>query len=319
MLKKFVVLLFIFIFIGCFYSKASAEGSYSEVSNNYFSFTMPEDTKNIYSATKEGGGIDIFEKASKKEGKGGFAFGLKIYKNPKDYVGLEDAKKIGELTDKNGNTYDMVLIHPREIFYGDGANVEKNYNRLYNLAENLEIKGVGGAKYAKGKGTKGEGLYSDVLKQYKKTAEENWIPSYYKKAGYAYYDINSDGIDELFIGDIKKGNLYDIYTISDRKPVHVINGIEKLFVCNDIFICTDTVRNKNEKLFSVYSLERNSKKLNLFVKYMYNKDKNKANPWFRAYYNKNNYENISKKTYEEEKARYSDYKKFNYALLSKFE
>ena len=120
-----------------------------EVSNEYFSFTMPKETKGTYTVGKEDDGIYICEKLSQKRGQGGLAFAIKFYKDPNEYADMEDVKKIGELADKNGTVYDIVLYHPREIYYGDGKKIEKNYKRLYDLAPNIEIKGINGNKYTK--------------------------------------------------------------------------------------------------------------------------------------------------------------------------
>ena len=318
MLKKFFVFLFIFILMGCFCMKAIAENSGAQtISNKYFSFIMPKDVQGTYTVDKmDNDSIYILEKVSAKSKEGGFAFGFKIYKNPEDYVGFDGYSKIGELTDKKGTIYDMVLTRPDEIRYAEGETVAKNYDKLYNLAENIEIKGVNGNTYKKGQGMKGKDLYGEVLKKYKKEAEKNWINSYYQRAGFAYYDINSDGIEELFIADMKKGNIYDVFTMANREPINALNGYSNLFVCNDVFLCTNVVKSRNEEVFSIYSLRQNSKKLYVHEKLMYNKDKNKANPWFRFNTFANSYENISKEKYKEIKAGYNNYKKLDYTPLS---
>lgn len=247
-----------------FCSKGMAENNNKEeISNRYFSLVMPSDTKNTYVANKEDNTIYILEKVSAKKGIGGFAFGLKIYKNPKDYTDRDDCTKIGELTGKNGEIYDMVLMRPTDIMYADGEEIQKNFDRLYEIGNNLEIKGINGNTYDKNQGTKGEYLYGDILKKYKEALKENWTaikckeenlgeiyPSIskknkkgLKKAGYAYFDINDDGIDELFIGEMTKGDIiYDVYTMVNRKPVHVplwADIGEKYYVCNERFICED--------------------------------------------------------------------------------
>ena len=336
MLKKTLIfiLLVTFTLINCVNVK-SAENNL-EIKNGYFSFTMPDETQGIYAVEKFDNGIYISEKLSKKSEAGGFAFGFKIYKSPKDYVGFDGYRKIGELTGKTGTIYDMVLIRPSEIFYGEGETIEKNYNRLYELAENIEIKGVNGNIYKKGQGMKGEDLYREVLKKYIKAVEENWnyskcrnegLGNIYdfsntknkkilKNTGYAYYDINNDGIDELFIGEIKKGKksgrIFDVYTMVNRKPVHAKNGsgTDNLYVCSDTFLCSEIFESKNKNLLFVYSLENNSETPRLYVKYAYDANRNKTNPWFR------NDNRISKEEYKNGKTAYSNYTKLDYIPLS---
>ena len=120
-----------------------------EVSNGYYSFNMPEETKGTYSVENEENGIYIIEKISKRRNQGGFAFGVFMYKDPNEYADMEDVRKIGELSDKNGKVYDIVLCQPREIYYGNGKKIERNYRRIYDFAPNVEIKGINGYKYIK--------------------------------------------------------------------------------------------------------------------------------------------------------------------------
>ena len=72
-----------------------------------------------------------------------------MYKKPYDYSDMDGAKKIGELIDKNNTLYDIVLYQPREIYYGNGRKIAKNYKRIYDFAPNVEIKGINGNKYTK--------------------------------------------------------------------------------------------------------------------------------------------------------------------------
>ena len=265
--------LFAFIMISCSFAKSEVNNGELVVSNDYFSFTMPYKTKDTYKVTKDDNGIFIYETVSEKSGLGGFAFGLKIFQNPKDYANAPGVKKIGELTDKKGVIYDMVLIRPTEIQHGNDKKIKEKYECLYDFGETVEIKGVSGSKYYKNQGTKGEELYSEILKKYKTAFTEKWdSDSKYEKAdmgyiyytlvksnenlsdiiGYTFYDVNFDGIEELFIGRItngkKKGIIYDMYTMVDRKPTHVVSGgdEDRYFVCDDAFLCNESSLGKNQ-------------------------------------------------------------------------
>ena len=147
MFKKFSF--FVFLLLISFSGTEVMAYNRLEVSNEYFSFVMPKETKGTYSVIKEDNGIYICEKISKRKDQGGFACGLKIYENSDDYAGMDDVHKIGKLVDKNGTVYDMVLFHPREIYYGDGKKIERNYKRLYDFAPNVEVKGINGSIYTK--------------------------------------------------------------------------------------------------------------------------------------------------------------------------
>ena len=189
---------------------------------------------------------------------------------------------------------------------------------------------------------KGEELYGEVLKKHIQAINNNWGYNQYqnagisilysaaaknsdkalKKVGYAYYDINSDGIDELFIGEISKGKkispIFDIYTIVDRKPVHVASSskTDKYFVCDDSYLCRELLVSHNKNTFVVNFINGNSSKLNRQVEYMYNSDLDKNNQWLRAFGITDNYENISKEMFTQGKNYFNEYKKFNYIPLS---
>ena len=336
------VLFFAFILVGCIDVK-SATNDNLEISNGYFSFKMPKDVQGIYVAKKEGNTVYIYEKISMESEKGGFVFGFKLYKNPSEYAGFDGYRKIGELTDKKGTLYDMVLIRPSDIFYGYGETVEKNYNKIYEVADNLEIKGVNGSTYKKGQGMKGVDLYEDVLKKHVNIIKEKWDYSQYiksglspkylffpnknllEKIGYVYYDINNDGIDELLIGEItkgnKKGNIYNIYTMVNRKPTFVASADdeEQYFVCNGNLLCKETVTSKGKKIFTVNTIGQNSNRLTVYDEYLFDKTKDKANPWFEFKRFPNRYESISKKKYNEKIKGYKHYERFDYIPLSKVE
>lgn len=314
MYKKLSVLLLVMtVGIGASAAKASLNNSGFEVSNNYFSFTLPDAAKGTYTVNKENNGIFICEKISEKSGLGGLAFGIKIFKNPEDYAKMTGSKKLGELTDKNGTIYDMVLMRPSEIRYGEGKQIEENYNRLYNLADNIEIIGINGNKYVKQKGMKGKDLYSDILNNYKGA-----------RLGYVYYDINSDGIDELIIGKItngkSKGIIHEFYTMVNRKPKLILrlDDTDRYFICNDNFVCREEYA-KNQNRMTVYVLENNSEYLHSQMVFTYDKIKDKKNPWFIRYggFSGKN-QHVDKKVFNETKSIYANsYKKFDYIPFSK--
>ena len=339
MLKRFSF--FVFLFACLIITGLDAKAANSvEISNSFFSFSMPDELLGTYTVEKISNGIFISETTSKRAGIGGFAFGVKIFKMPNEYADMPGNKKLGELIAKNGTIYDMVLMRPTEIQYGEGKQTEKIYNRLYDFGNKIEIKAVNGNKYVKNRRMKGEDLYGDVLKTLNKAIKEKWNSKQYEKAdmsymyylletkkenvldkiGYVYYDINSDGIDELLIGEIKepkdndKGIIYDIYTMVDRKPTHVLSGgdVNKYFVCEDYFICNDYSSDSKMNNFEVFVLENNSKEIYKQVTYLYDKSS-----WFLSYGNSKEWKNISKKEYNKGKNLYiKKYKRFDYIPIA---
>ena len=311
MFKKlsFLIFLLVSLLISCSYEKVSANNNL-EISNQYFSFAMPTETKGTYNVGQFNNGIYITEKISEKAGLIGFAFGLRVFKNPNDYVYEDGCKKIGELTDKNGEIYDMVLMRPTDVQLSEGEEIQNNFNRLYKVGDNVEIKGVNGCQYLQGKGMKGEELYEKVLNKYKLTLTKKW-DSYeefkkedinsvfynlskskkniFNEIGYTYYDINSDGIDELIIGKITKGRLkgliYDIYTMVNRVPkrIQLPSSNSELFICNDIFLCYNYHSNKKNNRMTVFGLNKNSINLYIHDEFSYDKKKKGDNEQISIY------------------------------------
>lgn len=303
---------------------------------------MPSDTKNTYTAEKRDNGIYFCEKVSKKTGMSGFAFGLKIYKNPNDYITADGNKKIGELTDKNGNVYDMVLVRPTDVNYGDGEKIQQDFTRLYDFGDVVgeNIKGINGSVYYNNRGMKGEDLYGEILNKYKTAITERWdsskcstegLYSFYmltsklgkkslKKIGYTYYDINGDGIDELLIGEITKGKskgiIRDIYTMVNRKPKQVTDG--KFFICNERYLWSEFNLKPKETTTIIYFLKKNSTEIIPYIIFKQDDNKNVKNPYAVTYgvYGKPGF--ITKKEFNERKNAYNDFKRFDYTPFSEF-
>lgn len=307
------------------------------VKNKLFSITLPEELKKLYELQTEKDKISIYHKASKNAGFGGFVFGIKAYKKTSDHAVLPGSIKLGELTDKRGNLYDIVLKHPTDVQYDYTKSTEapESFKLLYNIGKWVNINGINGSIYHKNQGMKGEDLYSDILEKHKTALIEKWdsdklekenmsymyniIPK--DKTGYAYYDINADGIDELVIGEIAEGNwkgvIYDIYTMVDRKPQHVISGGQRnrYYVCDNSFVCREYSSGVSESGVDVYNLVENSTELFPQVSFKYDGYENPKNPYFVSY-SDNKWENYSKKEFYERKKVFEKYERFDYIPLN---
>lgn len=319
------------------------------VKNKLFSITLPEELRGFYETKIEKNKISVYDKKSKKAGFGGFAFGIKAYKNPSDHAVLPGSRKLGELTDKRGNLYDIVLKHPTDVQYDytQGPNPPESFKLLYEVGDAINIQGIKGATYFKNQGTKGEALYKDILKKHITAINEKWDSTKLEKEnmsymynvmsvdnkqnlldriGYTYYDINDDGIEELLIGEIADGNwkgvIYDMYTMVDRMPKHVISGgsRDRYYACDDVFVCREYSSGANESGTIVYILVENSTELFPQVSFKYDGYKNPKKPWFLSYgasINDDEYENVTEETYEERKSTFDKYERFNFTPLSK--
>ncbi|MBR2068379.1 MAG: hypothetical protein IJ877_01325 [Candidatus Gastranaerophilales bacterium] len=337
-MKKLFILLIMILICSINYVFARTEEFKDAVlKNRLFSISIPQNLKGFYTVKKEKNKISIYHKNSKHSGFGGFAFGIKAYKNPADHAVLPGSRKLGELTDKKGNLYDIVLKHPTDVQYDytKSETPPESFKLLYDLGENINIKGINGATYFKNQGMKGEDLYQSILEKYKTALIEKWdsdklekenmsymyniIPS--NKIGYTYYDINADGIDELVIGEIAQGNwrgvIYDIYTMVDRKPAHVISGGQRnrYYVCDNSFVCREYSSGAAESGVDVYNLVENSTELFPQVSFKYDGYKNPKNPYFISYSDEN-YENYPEKEFRERKKIFEKYERFNYIPLN---
>ena len=316
----------------------------SIVKNKLFSIMLPQELKGTYDTKIDKNTITLYHKASKKAGFGGFGFGIRAYKTPADHAMLPGGEKIGELKDKKNNLYDIVLKYPTDVQY-DYTKSEKpeSYVALYDTGRVVKIKGLNGSTYYKNQGAKGEGMYKDILNKHIKAINEKWDSTKLEKEemsymynvitqsgenaldkiGYTYYDTNGDGIEELLIGEItsdtNKGIIYDIYTMTDRKPAHVISGgtRDRYFVCNDSFICNDYSAGAEERGWLVYILVENSTELFPQVGFKYDAYTNKKNPWFLSYdFFKDEWQNVDEAAFKDRKAVFDRYKRFDFIPLN---
>ena len=265
---KKLILIFV---LACFATTLLVNAEETDIiKNKIFSIAIPKDLKNTYSAKVKKDCISLYNKESKKAGFGGFAFGIRAYKNPADHAEMPGGRKLGELMSSNGDTYDIVLKQPTDVQYDytKSTTPPDTYKRLYDLGKNVDIKGIKGNFYFKNKGMKGIYLYGEILRKHKTAMTEKWDSSKLEKEkmsymyniipkdkiGYTYYDINGDGIEELLIGEIAtgawKGVIYDIYTMVDRKPQHVISGgsRDRYYACDDAFVTLQLTRYWTEHL-----------------------------------------------------------------------
>ena len=303
-----------------------------------FSIMIPKELRGSYETKIKKDSIFVYHKASKKAGFGGFIFGVKAFKEPSEYAMGFGVKKIGELTDKKGNLFDMVLVQPTDVQYDytKGA-MPDSFRYLYDLKDNVNIIGIKGSNFHRNQGMKGEDLYKDILTKHLKAIKEKWDSSKLEKEemscmyniapkdkiGYAYYDSNGDGVDELFVGEIAegewKGVVYDIYTMVNRKPKHVISGWSRnrYYACDGTFICNEYSSGANESGVWVYILVENSTELYPQVGFKYDGYENSKNPWFITYgnFNDNKWENVTEKFYKERKSTFERYNRFDYIPL----
>ena len=315
-----------------------------KISNKFFSFYIPIQMRGKYIVKIKKEGIYIYDRSSKKSGFGGFVFGIQLFKEPSEHATMPGSKKVGEFEDKNDVVYDVVLHQPTDVQYDYVNQKSPSYDFLYNYAD-IVVKNImpkNKCKYYYRRGTKGEDLYGGILNKHITAINEKWdsaklesenmsymynvIAASHKnvleKVGYAYYDVNGDGIDELFIGEIAdgawKGIVYDMYTMVNRKPVHVISGgtRNRYYACDDFFVCNEYSGGANESGLRVYILTENSTELYPQVGFKYDGYTNRENPWFISYdFVNDNWKEVKEDFYTQQKSTFDRYERFDYIPL----
>ena len=317
-----------------------------KLENKLFSITMPAELSGLYEVKTEENWIGIYDK-QEMEDYGGYAFGIYAYQNPSDYGVMVGSKKIGEMTDGEGTRYDILLNYPTDVQYDYTKEEPQHYKKLYEAGAEVAktVESVDGGSFGYGDGTKGEELYTDVLEKHIKAVSEGWDAQkledanmssmYYAmrtgsetnvmdRVGYAYYDVNADGIDELLVGEIAEGDwkgvIYDVYTMVDRKPAHVVSGWSRsrYYVSDENFLCNEYSSGAGESGWIIYNLEPNSTELLQQVSFKVDTYENEKKPWFLSY-SEDEWENVSEKKWNERKEIFDNYTRFDYTPLSGYE
>ncbi len=354
-MKKFLTPFFTLILIFVTLQNVNADTKFfnlknkadSVVANKYFSFSIPKSLNGLYETKTKKTGIYIYDKSSKKAGFGGFAFGIQIFREPSEHAMMPGSRKIGEFEDKKGNVYDVVMHHPTDVQFDYVNQKSPSYDILYDYADiaakNLKPKNK--CKYYYQRGTKGEDLYGNILNKHLTAIKEKWDSiklekedmSYMynviagshnvsEKIGYTFFDVNDDGIEELLIGEILdgswKGIIYDMYTMVNHKPAHVISGgsRNRFYVCDNYFVCNEYSSGAMESGMRVYILMENSTELFPQVGFKYDAYTNKENPWFISYnFDKDEWKEVSEEFYKERKLTFDKYERFDYIPLKSIE
>lgn len=305
-MKKIVLLLVTVMAMTAALSACSVPGKpkAETVTTDLFEITMPEELSGIYEAETEEGMISIYHKASREAGFPGLAFIIWAREVPSEYAG-GPYKKVGELV-SDGRYYDVVKGEATEVQWDYNEEEPEDFTKLYNAADSIieNMRATNDGTFMYGAGTKGEELYGYTLSQFKDALESGadavtleksgYSGEFYamlesgatlEDIGYAFHDVNVDGIDELFIGRRSDGAVFDIFTMIDRHPTQVVGGSarDRYYVYNDSFIANEYSGGADENGWNVYNLECNSTEMVLQWAYKYDGYENAENPWFKSW------------------------------------
>lgn len=319
--------------------KPSGDGT---ISNGLFSVRMPESIKDSYVAYSSLDSIYVYDKDAKDAGYGGFVFKISAYKNPQDYAG-GISKKIGEMTLSDGTVYDVTREDPSDVQW-DYTNNEKTPESYSKICDSFDtiiktLTPFDTGKFVLGAGTKGEELYGDELAKIRTAIEEHYdaktleslgLSSMYyaisqakqgntlEQIGYVYTDVNFDGIEELLVGEISKGEMkgavYDMFTMVDRKPVHVLSGYarDRYYIKKGGMVINESSGGADITTWTMYNLEPNTTKLFFQYALKYDAQENQDNPYFSNFDSTSeNWESISVEDFNTLKDRL-DYNRFDF-------
>ncbi|MBD5459609.1 MAG: hypothetical protein HDR26_01515 [Lachnospiraceae bacterium] len=107
------------------------------------------------------------------------------------------------------------------------------------------------------------------------------------RMGYLIEDIDDNGTDELIFGENSvdpdsswDGAIYDIYTVSDGKLVHVLDGWERnrYYFCENGMIANEGAGGAAYFTYTYFTFE--GTELHLVEAVIYDEQKDETNPWF---------------------------------------
>lgn len=338
--------------------QAETGEKYNKLQNTVFSIKMPERFEGKYitrvvDGEKEADDfIEVYDKAVRDGGNNGLLYAICAYKDPGKWAN-GPFEKVGELKKKDGTIYDVLIGFPTEAQCGydettgemleEPESYKEMYKAMYEVAQSVE--GLDGEKISYGAGKKGEDLYADVLKKHLKALDEAWdstklesenmSPMYNvikvrdedvkASVGFAYHDVNKDGIDELLIGEIAdgdwKGVVYDIYTMVDRKPAHVVSGWDRnrYFAIDFGMLCNEWSESAFSSGYTISDITGNSTELNFQLALKYDTTEDESKPWYIAY-SKNGdeyeFDPIDEARFSEMLSRFDKYIRFDYTPFS---
>ncbi len=108
-------------------------------------------------------------------------------------------------------------------------------------------------------------------------------------AGYAFIDLDGNGVQELLIGRIGEGGwgsdtgmIYDLYTYRDGEAIHLFSSGERdaFFLCSDSLIANEGAGGAALSGYDYYVLDGATSSLRLKERVLYDGWTDENNPWF---------------------------------------
>ena len=282
------------------------------ITTDLIQVTIPEELRGMACAAIYDDTIDIYDRALVNAGYPGLVLSIGVTPDCDVFAGGMYTKE-GEIFGADGTVYNVGKGEASEIQWDpDVPEMPESYRKLYEASDSIieNITGTGDNLFVYKSGTKGEELYPGIIDKYITAIDEGWSPDQFEqqymsgelavlaagaedpleRIGFAYADINGDGIDELLIGDRHEsgadGMLYDIYTMVDREPAHVASGYsrDRYYAAGGFDVCNEYSAGAGEQGTVLFTLLPNSTELFWQIGYKCDEYENEKSPWFKAYY-----------------------------------
>ena len=305
------------------------QGEYIEdtvISTDLLTITIPDEFKGKVLAKVDGNEICIYDKASVDAGFNGFVFSV-IVDTDKSVVAGGMYTKVGEYETPDAQFYDVCRGYASEVTWDYNLpEMPEDFAKLDNATDDIIASATAnnGGVFMYGAGTKGEDLYFYTVDQFVEGLQGGWDASKFEeeglspeygaliqnegekaldKIGYAYRDITGDGVDELIIGIIGEGDepsvVYDIYTMVDRMPAHVVSGTarNRYYALEYGGIANVASGGANESVVALYEIEPGTTNLMQQYTLKYDGYEDEKNPWFVSYDDGATWESMTEEEY----------------------
>lgn len=320
-----------------------------DLSNDIFKLELSDKFVDKFDTVVAPNYIEIYDLESRNNGFEGLLFAICAFENPKDWAGGPH-EKVGELELNNGKLYDIIIGYPTEAQYGFDTEMPQSYKTLYDLRYDVakSLTGLNGEKIEYGKGVSGNELYTTIITELITSLDKNYDSNqfesvglspmygsirmnskdYLNKIGYAYKDINVDGIDELLIGEIIDGDekcvIYDLFTMVDRKPEHVVSGWDRnrYYAVDGSFLLNEYSNSAFESGMTIFALGTNSTELIFQLALKYDESDDENNPYYISYAKTDDefeWDNIDKEEFTKMSERFDKPSDFKYTPLSDYQ
>lgn len=294
---------------------ANAEGYITDsvIATDLIQVTIPDELKGMTYAKVEDDRISVYDKALVDAGWPGLVFEVGLSSDCNIFAGGMFTK-VGEVFATDGTIYNVGRGYASEIQWDyNEPETPESYTKLLDATESIfeNITGTGDNLFVYKAGTKGEDLYFTVLDKYVTAISEGWDANKceeegispeiaaiaannekpFEVLGYAYADMNCDGIEDLFIGDMSgseiDGMVYDVYSTVDRVATHIVTGTarDRYYAYGGYALLNEFSGGAMENGSVVWIFEPNSTDMVCQLGYKYDAYTDEKNPWFSTYDN----------------------------------